>query len=369
MTFELSTEEALLLRTQSQLLTRDRLDNTSVQEVVRHMVALQAQERRAAQLGVRARSQGLTAADVDKARETDRTVVRTWCMRGTLHLVPAEDVGWLTALLGHVIIRDRRRRYGELGLDESTSKKAVRVIQTALAASGPLTRAELGAELVRSGLKVDVSGQALPHLIGRAALEGLLCHGPMRENEETYVLLADWVGRTKPPGREESLAELALRYIRAYGPATPDDFAAWSGLPLREARTGWKLLVSEVMEIRVGGMPTWVSMQSGQGAPPTPDTLRLLPAFDAYLMGYRSRDLFLEPAYAARVQSGGIIHPTIIRDGQVVATWRYDRSRKDPVLRVEPFQPFPVELRPQLEEEAGDIGRFLGEHPTLEMPA
>ncbi len=335
------------------------------------MVGLQAQYWQAAQLAVRARSSGLEAGAVDRARETDRTVVRTWCLRGTLHLVPAEDVGWLTGLLGPGIIRGRRRRYGELGLDESTSKRAVRVIKQALGEKAPLTRAELAGELARSGLAADVSGQVLPHLISRAALEGILCHGPLRGSEETYVLLSDWVEQAKPPAREKSLAELALRYVRAYGPATPDDFAAWSGLSLRDARAGWQLLISEVTPVRIGDMTAWVSARSAPAtAPPASGTLRLLPAFDAYLLGYRSRDLFLEPAESKRVQAGGgIIHPTIMLDGKIIGTWHYYSSRKNPVLKVDYFQPFPGELLPRLQEETVDIGRFLGELPALEMPA
>ncbi len=142
----------------------------------------------------------------------------------TLHLVPAEDVGRLTGLVGPAIVRSRGRRYRELGGEVSAGKQAVRVIEKSLASRGPLTRAEPGEAIKRSGLRIDVAGRALPHLIGRAALEGRLCHGPRRDGDENYVRLADWVPQEKPPGREESLAEPALRYLRAYGPATPGGF-------------------------------------------------------------------------------------------------------------------------------------------------
>ncbi len=368
MNFELTEDETLLGRTHSQLLTPDAAAKSAL-AVVSHMVGLQAQYPRAALLGVRVRSAGLTAADVIRARESERSIVRTWCMRGTLHLIPAEDVGWLTDLLGPGLIRGRKRRYRELGIEGSTGKKAVRVIEKALG-DGPLTRAELGEALTRSGLGIDVTGQALPHLIGRAALEGILCHGPLRGNEETFVRLEDWVGRAKSPPREESLAELALRYLRAYGPATPEDFSAWSGLPLMEARTGWKLLVSDIVEVRIAGTIAWISSSAAPASAPEAGLLRLLPAFDAFLLGYRNRDLFLPPAHAARVQAGGgIIHPSLLHGGRIIGTWHYERGGMEPVLKVEPFQPFPDELQPALGEEASDVGRFLDEHPTLEMPA
>lgn len=368
MAYELSEDETLLWRTYSQLLTPDTAVK-SVLDVVRHMVGLQAQYPQAALLGVRVRSVGLTAADVIRARESERSIVRTWCMRGTLHLIPAEDVGWLTNLLGPGLIRGRKRRYRELGIEGSTGRKAIRVIEKALV-DGPLTRAELGEALARSGLGIDVTGQALPHLIGRAALEGILCHGPLRGSEETFVRLDDWVGRTKSPPREESLAELALRYIRAYGPATPEDFAAWAGLTLLDARIGWKLLVSDIAEIRTGRTTAWVSTHRAPGTAATSGHLRLLPAFDAFLLGYRNRDLFLPAAFAEKVQAGGgIIHPTILHHGRIIGTWRYERAGKEPALRVDTFQPFPDALQPALREETNDIGRFLNEHPALEMPA
>ncbi len=368
MAFELSEDETLLGRTQAQLLTPDTAAS-SVVDVVRHMVGLQAQYPQAARLGVRVRSSGLTAADVTQALESERSMVWTWCFRGTLHLIAAEDVGWLIDLLGPGLIRGRRRRYRELGIEDSVGRKAVRVIDQALEA-GPLTRAELGEAISRRGLGIDVTGQALPHLIGRAALEGILCHGPLRGSEETFVRLGDWVGRSKSPSHEESLAELALRYIRAYGPATPEDFSAWSGLPLLEARTGWKLLASDIVEIRAAGSAAWVNRAAAPESAPASGNLRLLPAFDAFLLGYRNRDLFLPAPHAAEVQAGGgIIHPTVMLDGMIAGTWRYDRGAKQPVLRVKSFQPLPADLAPALRREANDIGRFLEEHPALEMPA
>lgn len=368
MAFELTQDETLLWRTHSQLLTPETAKK-SVVDVVRHMAGLQAQYPQASTLGVRVRSSGLTTADVTHAREVDRSIVHTWCFRGTLHLVPAEDVSWLSELLGPALIRGRKRRYRELGIEGSTGKKAVRVIEKALA-GGPLTRAEIGEMLERSGLGIDITGQALPHLIGRAALEGVLCHGPLRGSEETYVLLADWIGRPKSPSREESLAELGLRYLRAYGPATPEDFAAWAGMSLLDARTGWKLLVSDIEEVRVAGSVAWVSTRGAPESAPTEGNLRLLPAFDAFLLGYRNRDLFLPTAFAAQVQAGGgIIHPTVMCDGRITGTWRYEGGAKKSVLKVVPFQAFPDGLHGALQTEVTDMSRFLGEHAVFEMPA
>ncbi len=368
MAFELTEDETLRWRTHSQLLTPNTA-KTSVVDVVRHMVGLQAQYPQASKLGVRVRSSGLTASDVIQAREVDRSIVRTWCFRGTLHLVPAEDVGWLADLLGPGLIRGRKHRYRELGIEGYPGKRAVRVIEKALG-NGPLTRAEIGEALERSSLGIDVTGQALPHLIVRAALEGILCHGPLRGGAETYVLLADWIGRVKSPPREESLAELSLRYVQAYGPTTPEDFAAWAGLSLMDARTGWKLLVSDIEEIRIAGTVAWISMRGAPKSAPAEDCLRLLPAFDGFLLGYWNRDLFLPAAFAKQVQAGGgIIHPTVLLGGRITGTWRYEHAARESVLKVAPFQAFPDGLRGALQTEVDDVSRFLGEQVVFEMPA
>ncbi|MBT2397812.1 DNA glycosylase AlkZ-like family protein [Streptomyces sp. ISL-100] len=118
----------------------------SVAEVMGRAFALQAQDAAAAALGIRARSSGLTAADVVRATDVERSVVRNWFMRGTLHLVPTADVRWLTSLLGPVFLRLSERRYRELGLDERDLLRAERVITSALA-DGSLSRAKLSGAL------------------------------------------------------------------------------------------------------------------------------------------------------------------------------------------------------------------------------
>src|SRR5687768_16821773 len=123
-----------------------------VREIVRAVVGVQAQDERAAALSVRARGVGLTAADVDQARTGERSVVRLWGMRSTLHLVAAEDVGWLLALLGPLFQAQDRRRRLQLGLDDATTAHGVRIVRDALAARGPLTRAELREQLAHHGV-------------------------------------------------------------------------------------------------------------------------------------------------------------------------------------------------------------------------
>src|SRR5512133_903498 len=216
----------------------DKPHATGATAVVRNLCGVQAQDINAAAMSIGVRAEGLTADDVARARREERSLVRTWAMRGTLHLVPAEDLAWLLPLLAPGLIAGNARRYVELGLDADTLARGVCALQAALAENGPLTRAEIVAHLAERG--VPLAGQARPYLIQRAALEGLICQGPDRGSEATYGLMADWLApndaapgksalRSEGPlSRQEGLVELARRYLAAFGPATPPDLAAWS---------------------------------------------------------------------------------------------------------------------------------------------
>ena len=214
---------------------------------------------------------GLTAGDVTGARLEERSIVRTWAMRGTLHLLPAEDLGWLLPLLAPGLIAGNARRYRQLGLDEDTLTCGVLALQEILTAYGPLTRAEIVDRMAKRGIRL--AGQARPYLIQHAALEGLVCYGPEKSgadggegaaSEPAYVLLADWLrAGTKATGksalpRERALIELVRRYLVAFGPATPADFAAWSGLPAGEVRHAWATLAPELEKVDIETGPAWL---------------------------------------------------------------------------------------------------------------
>src|SRR5437588_9080827 len=156
MPISLSDDQVRFLRLRAQKLTAQQPGAlTSVAHVVKELCGIQAQDARAATLAVRVRSAGLVAADVEYARVQERSVVRTWGPRGTLHLLAAEDLGWLLPLLGPVFIAGGRRRRAELGLDEDTCAKGVRIIRDVLGHQGALTRAELVEQLAIRGIRIE----------------------------------------------------------------------------------------------------------------------------------------------------------------------------------------------------------------------
>jgi hypothetical protein len=322
-----------LARARSQRLVGERV--VGVAAAVEASAGIQAQDQTAAALSIRVRTRGLTRADVDRALVEERSIVRLWAMRGTIHLVPSEDARWLVELLGPLALAGSHRRLRQLGVSEEAEPRAVEAICRALAEHGPLTRVELMQHVARAGVRTE--GQAGAHLPMLAALEGLVCFGPRRGAKPTYALRADWLGtqlRSLP--REEALAELARRYQRAFAPTTAEDFASWSGLPLRDARAGWAAAAEP---------------PPAPAAPHPPD-VRLLPAFDTYLLGYRTRDFAVPPAHAKRVwPGGGIVRPAIVANGRVIGTWRRAGGRID----IDPFDGANLDV----DEELADVRRFL----------
>ncbi len=356
-------------------------------DVVAGLLAVPAQDTRASRLAVRPRSRGtgVDAAAVVRACNQERSLVRTWLLRDTLHMAAAEDVGWLVALLGPVFAAGGAPRRLRLGLDEDTLTRGLQALREVLA-GGPLTRAALVEAVAAMGLALDPRSQAPAHLVSYAAKQGLLCRGPDLQGEEpTYVLLDDWVQRparstpaaTLQQDPEAALGELARRYLRAHGPASDADFAAWSGLPLRQARRGFQQLAAagELDTVDAAGTPAATLAGSappsdeeppGAGAP----HLRLLGHFDAYLLGYRNRDLVLAPRFANRIQAGGgIIHPAILLDGRVAGTWHQHRAHDLLTVIAGPFggEGLTAATLPALEAEVADVGRFLGVQAALRV--
>jgi Winged helix DNA-binding domain len=364
----LAPGELRALRLRAQLLSGQRAG--SVAAAASHMAGLQAQAAPPARLTVRARTSGLTAADVDRAC-ISRGVTRTWAMRGTLHMVATRDVRWMTGLLGPVFAKKGARRREQLGLDDAFCERALTALARILAGSVPLTRAELLPRLAAEGIRIDPKTQQPPHLLGYAANRGLICRGPDAMGDEpTYVLLDEWAPGAPSLGRDEALAELARRYLGGYGPAAPADFAAWSGLPAADAKRAWDLIAGGLTPVTAGGLHL-SALAGGIPAAPGGTPPLLLGHFDPFLLGYRDRDLVLDPRYAKRIQAGGgFIQPAVIVDGRVAGTWRLSRPPRPggtARLTIEPFTTLPGAALDGLAAEAAGIGRFLGAAVTFGM--
>jgi hypothetical protein len=324
-------------------------------EVARRLLAIQAQDGRGARLAVRARTRGVSAADIDRALTDERSLVITWCNRGTLHLVASEDYPWLHALTTPPLMTASTRRLAQEGLPPAVAERAVEVVRRALADDGPLTREALRDRLQRADIRV--AGQALIHVLFRAAIEGVVVRGPMVGRRHAYVLAREWLPATdRPANRDAALAELARRYLAGHGPAGDRDLARWAGLPLRDARAGLKLIAGELRdepgELRdePGGLVDLRSRgRMGQLPPP-----RLLGPFEPVLVGWSSRTPVLGE-HDANVVSGGLFRGFAMVGGRGVATWRMT----DGAVAIAPFAAISDADARALRGDAAALIRFL----------
>jgi hypothetical protein len=286
----------------------------SAEAVAERLLAVQGQDPRGARLAVRARTEGVSAGDVDRSLSEERSLLISWLNRGTRHLVRSEDYPWLHALTTPPLLTSNSRRLRQEGVSEDAAEKGVGVVEKALVAEGPLTRPQLRERLDAAG--VPTAGQALVHLLFLATLRGIAVRGPMVGKEHAFVLVRDWLGEQRPIDREQALAELARRYLVGHAPADDRDLARWAGLPLRDARAGLAAISKQLVE-REDGL---VELKKTPPPAPVPPP-RLLGPFDPVLLGWTSREEIVGP-HQMLVTDNGLFRPFAMVEGRAVATWR-----------------------------------------------
>lgn len=284
-------------------------------------------------------------------------------MRMTVHLIAADDYGWLTPLFGERIVAFSRRRLAALGISDRQRDRALAAVRKELASSGRLTRGEAVEVAERSGFEVTVETRT--HLALLVVVGGDACIGPDSGRENVLVATREWIGEPQRREREESLAELARRYFNAFAPASARDFSYWAGLPLRDCRAGLARVAGELEELAVGGETMFAPAGFNTRAPRSP-SVRLLSAFDTYLMGYASRAHAVDRDGERRIlPGGGVLRPTICVDGRFVGLWSNKRSGRRLTVALEPFEELDDAVMDAIAAEVGDIGRFEGVEARL----
>jgi hypothetical protein len=325
--------------------------------VARRLLAVQGQDPRGARLAIRARSAGLSAADVDEALSEQRSLLITWLNRGTLHLVCSEDYPWLHALTTPPLINANARRLAQEGVTPSAAERGVAVIERSLLDEGSLTRGALRERLAAAD--VPTAGQALVHLLVLASLRGLIVRGPMAGSEHAYVLVRDWLGPSQPIDRERALAELARRYLAGHGPAGERDLAKWSGLPLRDVRAGLGAIAAE-LDVRPDGLLDLAGRAPPAELPPP----RLLGAFDPLLLGWSSRAEIVGE-HRTIVTVNGLFRAFALIGGRAVATW----SLAGGEVAITPFGRLTRKDAAALDADASDVLRYLGSTSASVKPS
>ena len=308
------------LRLAAQHMTRETLLDTPG-EVARHMVAMQAQDYQGGLWSLGLRTKHATRDDVERAIR-GRTIIRTWPMRGTLHVVHADDVWWLLDLLApRATAAAASRRVKQLGLTDEIVAEAEAVLRHELHGGKAIARNNV-AELLATNVRgIAIDNQHTQHLMRNFGERGVICFGPHEGKQPTFVLLDEWVPRQARKSRGEALAELARRYFTSHGPATLKDFAGWGMMTMSDARAGLEAAKKDLREAIVEGETYYYALCL---EPAKSSETLLLPGFDEYLLGYKNRDAVLVKEHAAKVVPGnnGMFLSTVVDDGQVVGLWK-----------------------------------------------
>jgi hypothetical protein len=360
--------------------TRHRLDRRapagSLVEVTRALCGVHAQLAASAELALWARVEGLGRDDVRAALEDERSLVKTWAMRGTLHLLAAADLALYVALLGPQWDDPGGAWLRGFGVTKEQYDAILVGVPRALGAR-PKTRQQLADELAELGGE-DLREKLLSGwgaLLKPVARRGDLAFGPNRGRNVTFVRPDRWLRRfariTDEEAWREAQREVVRRYLSGYGPANADDLGRWLGL-----RTGLKRMLrgleDELVEVEVAGSAGWllvVDLDTLTEAPP-PKAVRLLPAFDPYVVGSRPRSLLVDTAHEARIfRPQAWFSPVVLVGGRAAGIWERERRGRRLEVRIEPFTRLSAATRRELAEEADRLGEFLDAPAELEVAA
>jgi hypothetical protein len=339
----------------------------SAAEAVRWFGAVQAQDYLGALWAVGLRTRGASETSIEHAF-AERTIVRTWPLRGTLHFVAAEDARWMLDLCApRTLARNAQRLKREHGIDGGVVARSRKVLTDALQGGGCLSRPELYRRL--DGARIATAAGRGLHLLWWHANEGFICLGPRAGKQQTFVLMDEWLPATPPRSREDSLAELARRYFTSHGPATVRDFAWWSGLAAADALLALEMVAKELLSLTVDGQTYWQAADStltraGRGC-------HLLPAYDEYTVAYEDRTAIMSAEVAARADSGhGIFHPPIVIVGQIAGTWSRTLQKDAVAITCRLFAPVDRRRRMQaLAKAAQRYAKFLGLKKVRVLPS
>jgi hypothetical protein len=327
-------------------------------EVVRGMLAMQAQDYAGGLWAIGLRTASGTRRSIESVHETG-AFVRSWPMRGTLHFVAADDLPWMLSLTGERMVRSAEGRRRQLELDHAQFDRAERIARERMAGGATISRPELFAAWQREGL--PTTGQRGVHLLGQLAQTAVI----VLVGQQEWALLEHRVPRPRLPERADALREFALRYFLSHGPATERDFAWWSSLTLTDARTGIAAAREQLDELEVDDTRYYLR----PGLEPAARAVRLLPGFDEYLLGYADRSAPLSGADSAVIVPGGngMFLSTVVVNGEVVASWRRTPRAKKVHLELEPLRDIPASAKSGLAAAAKRYGAFL-EQPVELSP-
>lgn len=344
-------------------------------DVVGEVCGIQAQIMTAAEMGIGARVTGITRNGVKNALWKERSLIKTYGLRGTLYLFPAEDASLWMAALKAGRAREDPRRIEWQGINAKEILKIVDAIADSLD-DNRLTRDELGEEIARrlgSWAKEEVFpafGEMLPRwttALSQASFAGALCFGPSAGNKVTFVRPDQWIGHWQTHDGEEALREAVRRYLAAYGPATHEDFSSWFYINPQSAGEIFRTLSDELVQVEVEGRDSGfiTSSDADYRWQEVVSSVRLLPRYDCYFFGFTPRERVAPRPTRVRVLKGKETkvtydHPLLLMNGVVQGTWERRQRGKRIELAIESFENLTAYETERVELEATRLGEFLG---------
>ena len=347
--------------------------NADPADIARALVGAHAQILQAGEVSI-ARRAGLTRADVERALWVDRTLVKTFGPRGTVHLLATADLPMWTGALSAVPQSAPGHPEG-VRFTPDEAEEVIAGIGDALA------DAELTVDELTEALRERVGPWAVEEtmaafqvlwprwrqLTSNAADRGVLCFGPDRGRRVTYTNPHRWLPGFVPEDGATASRALLRAYLHAYGPANPANFARWLAIAPKRALTLFDEAVDDLDPVELEGVPAW-TLAGDTSAPETPvPGIRLLPYFDAFVVAGQPRELLYPGGAAARAAPTGQAgnYPVMLVDGVVGGIWHQRRSGRRLVITVETLAPLRTDQRRELDEEVALIGRIMGAEPTL----
>jgi hypothetical protein len=364
---ELTTRQVLARRlARSHLL--EPAPRTRLIDVVRDIPLIQAQVLTAAEIGIGVRVRGITAADVRRELYERRSLVKTWAVRGTLHLVPADELPlWAAAVQGPERYWESREWLATHGLTHKRAMALFDAIADALDGRC-LKRAELAnAVSERLGWRHEKLLSGWGELLHAPTLMGTLCFGPPQGGNVTFVRADQWIGGWRELDYADARREVLRRYLAAYAPARFDDFRRWSGFGVAASRALFDELADELEEVRVAGRRALMLRGDDSDFACDPRSVHLLPRYDAFIIGFRPREpLMPEPVNVriredpkGRFESVTGIAPLLV-DGIVTGIWRQVKSRKGTRIDIEHVLPLPRGRRRALNDAVARVQEIIG---------
>jgi hypothetical protein len=333
------------------------------EDVVRWLVAVQAQDYAGAKWALGLRLQGAADDDIEEAFQKG-TILRTHLLRPTWHFVTPADIRWLLVLTAPRVHATNAHMYRRLELDDALFRRSHDILGQALQGGNELTRDELRATLQNAGIHAG-TGQRLAYIVMRAELDGILCSGARRGRQFTYALLDERAPGGLALSRDEALAELAERYFASRGPATVQDFAKWSGLAAADARAGLEAVKSRLDHAAVEGRDYWFAT-SMLAAPDDPPRAYLLSVYDEYISGYKDRSAIADADVGAMLFTmGNALTHVVVVDGRIVGSWRRTLSKNEVSVETNIFLSLTEAQQQAISAAARRFGDFVGRRVLL----